>query len=172
MLRVDLAEVRGGPVETIGELAADDPLLGDPDAGVVVAEPVRVAGRFSGAGEGKYFWRAELRTVARAQCRRCLTAVEVPVTQSLGLVFAFAGEATEDDGCYVIPARTRVLDLRDAVREETLLALPRFVECRPDCRGLCPRCGANLNDGPCGCAPGGDPRWDALRALAQPRPEV
>lgn len=167
MLRIDLAEVRVGPVETTGQLAADDPLLGEVDPGMTLAAPVRVKGRLSSAGEGKYYWRASLETVVRAECRRCLVAVEVPVWASLGVIFAHEGDLVEDAGCYVIPARAKTLDLGETVREEVLLALPRFVECRPDCRGLCPKCGANLNDGPCGCAPAGDPRWDALRALTQ-----
>lgn len=168
MLRVDLADLRVGPVEIDGELAADDPVLARAEPGLAVVAPVRVAGRLATAGEGKYYWRARLGTTVRVDCRRCLTPVDVPVSASAGLVFAFEGEATEDDGCYIIPARARVLDLTEAAREELILAFPLFVECRPDCRGLCARCGANLNDGPCGCAPAGDPRWDALRALGQP----
>ena len=47
--------------------------------------------------------------------------------------------------------RTRELDLRPSVREQWLLAVPSFVLCREDCKGLCPHCGADLNLGPCGC---------------------
>ena len=168
MLRVDLAELRVGSVEIDGELAAADPVLTGAEPGLTLIVPVHVTGRLGGAGEGKYYWRARLATTVRVDCRRCLTPVDVPVSASAGIIFAFEGEATEDDGCYIIPGRSKVLDLTDAAREELILALPRFVECRPDCRGLCPRCGANLNDGPCGCAPAGDSRWDALRALSQP----
>jgi len=91
------------------------------------------------------------------------------VQASVALVFAHEDEGVaEEDGCYIIPSRAKTLDLAPTVREELILALPHFVECRPDCRGLCPRCGGNLNDGPCGCAPAGDPRWDALRARTEP----
>jgi uncharacterized protein len=48
--------------------------------------------------------------------------------------------------------------------------VPHFVECRPDCKGLCPRCGANLNDGPCTCPPETDVRWDALKRLSDEPP--
>ena len=37
--------------------------------------------------------------------------------------------------------------------------------CRPDCAGLCPRCGANLNEGACGCVAPRDPRWANLDVL-------
>jgi uncharacterized protein len=56
--------------------------------------------------------------------------------------------------------------LEDALREQVLLALPLKVICREDCKGLCPHCGANLNDGQCSCAdPPEDPRWTALKDL-------
>lgn len=169
MLRVNLSDVRVGAAETVGRLADDDAVLAEVGPGVALVAPVQVKGRLSAAGEGKYYWRARLGTIVRAECRRCLNPVDVPVDASLALVFARAGEGvTEEDGCYVIPARAKTLDLTAVVREELILALPHFVECRPDCRGLCPKCGANLNDGPCGCAPAGDPRWDALRALSKP----
>lgn len=162
MLRIALSEVRSGAVETAGEIAPDDALLAIP--GVRLLEPLAVTGRFSSAGGEKYYWKAALSTVLRIECRRCLEPVDVPLRQSLGLVFSAGDDAPEGDGVYVIPTRTQLLDLTEAIREEFHLAVPRFVECRPDCRGLCPRCGANLNNGPCGCEPSTDPRWDALRA--------
>jgi uncharacterized protein len=94
--------------------------------------------------------------------------VDVPVSEKVGLVFATDPSATEGEGYYLVPARAQEIDLRQALREEVLLALPQFVECRPDCKGLCPTCGANLNEGPCGCGKAPDPRWDALRVLAKP----
>ncbi len=165
MLRVTLAEVRAGPVDTTGVLAPDDPILAGADWSLVA--PLSVRGRFSGAGEEKYYWRVRFETTVRTECRRCLASVELPVSESRGLVFAADEETPDGEGCYTIPARERFVDLTLALREELLLAVPRFVECRPDCKGLCPRCGANLNDGPCGCPPGSDPRWDALKGLTR-----
>ncbi len=43
------------------------------------------------------------------------------------------------------------LDLEDPMREYALLSIPMLPLCREDCKGLCPQCGANLNDGPCDC---------------------
>ena len=170
MLRIDLAEVRAGVVETSGQIQPSDPLV--TGAGIALAAPLQVSGRFSRAGEGKYFWHARMETTLRLECRRCLSAVDLPLSQKLELLFLAEQDGVDDDvGCYPIPARATELDLRDALREELLLALPRFVECRPDCRGLCPRCGANLNAGPCGCASATDQRWDALRTLTQAEQE-
>jgi uncharacterized protein len=58
----------------------------------------------------------------------------------------------------------KVIDLEPILREQMLLALPGYPVCREGCRGLCPVCGANLNDRDCGCdrhVP--DPRWAGLK---------
>jgi len=58
------------------------------------------------------------------------------------------------------------IDLEPMAREAVVLGLPLAPLCRPDCKGLCPSCGADLNQGPCGCPPAAaDPRWAALDAL-------
>lgn len=58
------------------------------------------------------------------------------------------------------------IDLTDDIREEVLLHLPRYPVCSPDCKGLCPQCGHNLNDGACGCEVSrGDVRWSGLDDL-------
>ena len=56
--------------------------------------------------------------------------------------------------------------LEDVLREQVLLSLPVRTLCKPDCKGLCPRCGANRNSQPCTCDEGpSDPRWEALAGL-------
>ena len=73
----------------------------------------------------------------------------------------------EDEETY--PLRGELLDLQPLVRDALLLELPLAPLCSEDCRGLCPTCGADLNDGPCSCdqAPA-DPRWAALDLLKDP----
>jgi uncharacterized protein len=58
-----------------------------------------------------------------------------------------------------------VLDLTEAVRQYRETALAMQPLCRPDCKGLCPVCGSDLNEGPCNCGAGTDSRWSALAAL-------
>jgi uncharacterized protein len=56
-----------------------------------------------------------------------------------------------------------VVDVAEILREHVLLELPMALHCRPGCRGLCPSCGADLNQGPCSCPPSPtDPRLAAL----------
>lgn len=163
MLQVDLRELAHGPIDTPGELAQADPLFEGLD--LALDGPVRVTGRLQSTGEGRYFWHGGLRTVVAAHCRRCLRPVTVPVEADVGALFSRDADALEDPDAYTLAPEARVIDLRPAIREELILAAPRYVVCRDDCRGLCPRCGQDLNVGPCGCAPEADPRWSALASL-------
>jgi len=54
-----------------------------------------------------------------------------------------------------VPAGAPTLDATEAVRQALHLALPDHARCREDCKGLCPKCGANRNENPCGCAADG-----------------
>ena len=163
MLQVDLRELAHGPVDTPGELAQDDPLFAGLD--LTLDEPVRVTGRLQSTGEGRYFWHGGLRTVVASHCRRCLVPVAVPLEADVGALFSRDADALGDPDAYALPADARAIDLRPAIREELILAAQHYVVCRDDCRGLCLRCGQDLNAGPCGCAPEPDPRWSALASL-------
>ena len=165
MLRVDLRELARGPVATTGELAPADPLFEGLD--LALAEPVRVTGRLQATGEGRYYWHGDVRTAVAGECRRCLRTLAVPVRADVGALFSRDADVLADPDTYALAGDAREIDLRGAIREELLLAAPRFVLCRDDCRGLCPRCGQDLNAGPCGCAPQSDPRWSALASLRE-----
>ena len=162
MLQVDLRSLTQGPVDTDGQLAADDPDLAGLD--FTLTAPVLVHGRLSDAGEGKYYWRGRLETTVDAECRRCLQPVSIPIKASVDALFT-EDESADDPSVYPLPRQATGVDLGPAVREELIFAVPEFVLCKPDCRGLCPRCGADLNAGPCQCRPESDPRWAALEAL-------
>ena len=162
MLRVDLSELARGPVETRGELGQADPLLEGLD--VALGGPVLVTGRLQATGEGRFYWQGTLKTVVTGECRRCLAPVTAPVTAEAGALFTQEADAQEDPDAYPLPGDATEIDLAPAVRQEVLLAVPRFLQCREDCRGLCPRCGQDLNAGPCGCEPATDSRWQKLAA--------
>lgn len=162
MLPLDLHVLMGGPVETVGSIPADDPLFGD--AEFTLGRPVEVEGRLVQSGPGRYYWHAALTARVEASCRRCLAPVSVDIDADVRVLFT--EDATSDDpSAYVIPPGATELDLHPAVREELILAVPAYVVCREDCRGLCPRCGTDLNEGPCACRSEPDPRWAALDAL-------
>ena len=163
MLQVDPKELARGPVDTPGEIAGDDPAFAG--LGIRLAKPVRVAGRLQEAGEGRFYWQGSLETRVAGECRRCLTPVEAPVRADIGALFAQGADAEDDPDCYAVSPDARVIDLIPAVREELALAAPEFLLCREDCKGLCPRCGRDLNSGPCDCPPVTDPRWAGLSGL-------
>lgn len=103
----------------------------------------------------------ELRTPWHGTCRRCLAdtgGVAVSEVHELYQRTLTDPDAFELDGDQ--------LDLRPVVRELVLLDAPATPLCRPDCAGLCPTCGTNLNESTCECAPAPvDDRWSALDAL-------
>ena len=71
-----------------------------------------------------------------------------------------------DFNCLVtVKSDTESVDLTAEIREATILAFPSYPVCSPDCAGLCPHCGANLNRGKCGCRPSHDLRWGGLDKL-------
>jgi uncharacterized protein len=162
MLSFDRSSVESKAARVDGRLEAEDPVWqeGDPrPAGAVV-----VTGRISSAGEGRFYFSGRMDGMVQAECRRCLAPATMPVAEELHLLFAEAGDEEADDSdVYMLDPRSQTVDLRPAVREQWVLAAPAFVLCREDCKGLCPRCGADLNEGPCQCEPEIDPRWAALK---------
>jgi uncharacterized protein len=108
------------------------------------------------------------------QCARCVEPVLTPLTGEFDLIFR-PEEADSNAGERAITAdETEIgyyqesgLSLEDVVREQVLLSLPSRTLCTEDCKGLCPRCGQNLNQAKCTCdSVPADPRWNALRGLA------
>lgn len=73
--------------------------------------------------------------------------------------------ADNEDNDEFIPVEGMKLDVDGLVSEDIYLAIPTRFLCKEDCKGLCCVCGADLNDGPCGCKKITDPRWDALKSL-------
>jgi uncharacterized protein len=109
--------------------------------------------------------RGQVRGRAQSTCHRCLGRFERPLDASFDLVLQKGGAADESEDLVAIPEAAAEYDLVPHVREAVILEEPMRLLCRPDCRGLCLRCGADLNQGPCGCTTAGDPRWAPLAAL-------
>ncbi len=108
-------------------------------------------------------------------CARCLEPVPQPLKGEFDLIFrpeeadAEAGEhAITTDETEIGYYEKSGLLLEDVVREQVLLSLPGRTLCTPDCKGLCPRCGQNLNQATCSCSSAPvDARWNALASLAE-----
>lgn len=93
---------------------------------------------------------------ARGVCGRCLDEFDLPLTGEIEGYWLLKdpGENLPDDLAEdefeVIPEDHR-MDLGPFIQAALVLALPFMPLCREDCKGLCPTCGKNLNDGPCDC---------------------
>ena len=99
----------------------------------------------------------------RAICGRCGNefGYNTPIELRAKITDKVADSADEDE--FVIMSDCAV-DIEELVRTALVLELPTRFLCREDCKGLCPKCGADLNCGECGCdMREHDPRWDALR---------
>lgn len=107
------------------------------------------------------------RTVAAAQCSRCLDPVDVVVRADLQELYAWSEQEAEVDelGERGPHLDGDLLDLRPAVRDDLILEMPIAPLCAPDCPGLCPQCGARLADEPGHVHESPDPRWAALSDL-------
>jgi uncharacterized protein len=108
-------------------------------------------------------------------CARCVEPVPTPLRGKFDLIFrpqavdAAPGEhSISADETEIGYYEESGLELNDVVREQVLLSLPSRTLCQPDCKGLCPRCGQNLNLAACNCnsTEQHDPRWKALAGLA------
>jgi uncharacterized protein len=166
MLKVDLARLeRQHRLRLDAEVAPDDPIWAG--TGVTLARPLDLRFEVQAVGHDVVV-RGRLTGEAAMECRRCLVSVRVAVMEEVSVLYQAgigAAEAEEAE-VYPLPPRGRDLDLMPMVREQAVLAVPAFATCSESCLGLCPKCGKNLNEGPCGCeAVGDDERWGPLRGL-------
>ena len=115
--------------------------------------------------------RGEVGVKLRTQCSRCLVEMDESLKASIEVAIFPAGSVPDSgtDGevdeadMGIATYDGQEIDLTDIVRDEVFLQLPMTPVCRKSCAGLCDNCGANRNDGPCGCPESLDLRWAALR---------
>ena len=132
---------------------------------------VRVEGEFFCTGDQRICLKAHAEAKAASRCSRCLEPVSIPVQADIDALYAKQPDPDDPD-LYSFEAST--LELEDAVRDALLLELPLQFFCSPDCRGLCPVCGANLNKVACTCQEGGEVTtpFSALKSIVLNNEEV
>jgi uncharacterized protein len=117
--------------------------------------------------------KGKLETELEVACARCLEPVGLPVARSFDLLYRPLGTDAGHEELSVTDAEAEIgyyagegLLLEDTLREQVLLAVPLKTVCREACKGLCPQCGKNLNEGACNCSNEvEDPRWAALKEI-------
>jgi uncharacterized protein len=116
---------------------------------------------------------ADLESYVQATCSRCLGPAQVPVHlhieeeyyPTIDVVTGVRLPAPDDAIAFLIDEH-HILDLCEPARQQLVMAEPMQPLCREDCAGLCPTCGMDRNEGPCGCPPSDvDDRWAALEAF-------
>jgi uncharacterized protein len=111
-------------------------------------------------------------TILFLRCSRCLSDFAYPLTVKIEEEYFPVMDvntgvmlpAPEEPGSFTIDDHN-IMNISEAIRQYTLMALPIKALCREDCSGLCPTCGTNLNEKSCNCTPEIDPRWEKLNTL-------
>lgn len=128
--------------------------------------PVKVSVRLRGLA-GSVLLNAHLLYTVTMPCDRCCETVSRECARDFSHVLVRELSDEQDSDAYIAVPEER-LDLDELLREDILLDMPVKFLCSPDCRGLCPRCGKNLNEGDCGCdRRETDPRLAVLKELLE-----
>ena len=163
-MRLDLSSIIDRPGESVDFSVCVD--LSDLIYGTSqpVSEPVKAVGTVRNTA-GVLVMKGEISTCIHGTCDRCTAdftrQVELPL--DVVLVTELANEENEDE--WVFPLEANSADLEDIVRTVFVLNMDSKLLCKENCKGLCCKCGRNLNDGPCDCQKELDPRFAALRQL-------
>lgn len=109
-----------------------------------------------------YIVDGKVKTVLNLNCDLCLSAFETKLDFDLNEVFSETPDSDEE----IWELSDKTIDLKPAVIANIILNMPMQVLCSDDCKGLCPKCGQNLNDGDCGCDRGYvNPQFEKLLNL-------
>lgn len=108
-----------------------------------ITRPVSLEGYYY-SSDKKIFLKAEVQTSIKSVCARCLKDVESELRFDISEKFA-----SDDEDAY--PLLDKMIDLEGVIEESVILNLPKQVLCNEDCKGLCPKCGTDLNINECKC---------------------
>lgn len=183
-MKLDLNEI----VAHLGKKIAyeiDEPTIEDPESGLKTVGPITGKVTFTNTGThvvvlGKFHATLEL------ECARCLSNYTMDVDQSIeealpivGHEFGETDEQAQGEEDEELPEDEEeplfvdnIYDLTELLRQSIMVAVPIKPLCSEACKGLCPRCGKNLTEGPCECSPDDvNPAFAALAALLEEKKE-
>ena len=162
----DIIEVPGGRVSFRCELSAER--LSFP-ALVRFSGPVTASGEVKNTA-GILELDAVVEADAIVRCDRCTAEFPRKLTEPVSVTLK--ADPDEDDYEDLFPLDGDGVDVCDVLETCFILDMDQKFLCREDCRGLCERCGRNLNDGPCDCDKQTDPRMAVLAQLLDDIQEV
>lgn len=105
-----------------------------------------------------------LSVMAKFECDRCAADISPILTNSYKMVYLYGLPSKDNDSLNLIYLHidTDRIDISADVRDYAVLAIPMKKLCKEDCKGLCYKCGQNLNEGKCSCTQSVDARWQPL----------
>ena len=162
MIKINVAQIKKrlvGEKPLAFELEPAELEISPEEMGIIGS--VKLEGSMSNAGDVSLL-QAKLECEVQRTCGRCLKEFTgINRAEVLEKFYPASADNIENDA-FVYDSD--VIDITEPLREGLLLAEPMQALCKPDCRGLCPVCGADLNDGDCGCDRlTVDPRLAALK---------
>ncbi|MCL2402328.1 MAG: DUF177 domain-containing protein [Oscillospiraceae bacterium] len=166
---IDLREIINIPG---GRVRFDyEPDLSDAVGGSIVhvEKPAHAVGQVAN-NAGVLTFSAEVDAVCICVCARCLTEFSLPVHKLISAYITKGGEDGENHEGYLLQGD--MVDADEIIITEFVLDMEDTLLCSPDCAGLCEKCGADLNKGPCECKTEVDPRFAALQQLLDNDEEV
>jgi DUF177 domain-containing protein len=169
-LRIRLDQVRFEPFHFQETCSIPAASLERPE--LTELSPVSWEGRIHFAEPG-FLLKARYRYQQSLTCNRCLKPIAEPVAGDLELMIFVAAprplggeQELDENDLGVLYLQDENLETEPLLVEQLQLNIPMKPLCRPDCAGLCPTCGADLNLGACECpSERSDPRWAGLQLL-------
>mgnify|MGYP000675871815 FL=1 len=132
-----------------------------------VVRPVVVDGRVYNQA-GVLLCELQASTTLRCVCDRCAAEFDREVSYPLDVPLASELQDEENPDYFLLEGDE--LDLEELLETVFILNMDTRFLCRADCKGLCSRCGKNLNEGPCDCRTESDPRLAVLEQLLDDKP--
>ena len=129
-----------------------------------VSQPVLAQGTVRNTA-GVLLMKGSVTTTIHGICDRCAAEFSRDIDFPIDVVLVTELTSEENEDEWVFPLEGDSADLEDIVRTVFVLNLDSKLLCRDDCKGLCCKCGKNLNEGPCLCRKEPDPRFAALKQL-------
>ena len=143
---------------------SEDSLLATVYSDVDFAEPIIVTGYVKNMA-GYMMLSADVKVSYSTVCARCVEPVSNVLEISFEKDIASSADVSSDNDDYII-IEDKKLDVLPSVEEQIMLEMPSKTLCKEDCRGLCYKCGKNLNEGECSCEKHEvDPRLAILKTL-------
>ncbi|HEX6510914.1 MAG TPA: DUF177 domain-containing protein [Chloroflexota bacterium] len=173
-MKLNVAQLLKSPVGTTREYDLEETLREVEDQ--PLTRPVKVHLHLTRINDG-LLARGDVETALAVACSRCTEPAEQPLRfhfdeQFRPSIDIATGQPVNDEEDDLEPVYTidsnHLMDVDEVIRQGIVLEAPMHPLCQPSCRGLCPTCGANLNEGACGCEtePPSGPMAAILKDLA------